>query len=253
VTLLFPAPWTAIIALLILALGGAIAGMRLAETPRLSRRILPFSGGVLLGVALFWIAPEIAQRYGWTGAVVGALAGFGALAVMDRYLYPVCPSCAHTHSHEDCRLRLHGFATPLIVAAGIHNFFDGWGLMVAQQQDSESLKMALLIGIGLHKLPEGLALGVLLLAALGSRWKAALGSFAAQAMMIVGALVALLLWSEAGPRWTGTLLAIAAGVFVFLGYHAIDAESRERGASAAFLPALTGAVAAAALRLAPGL
>ena len=59
-----------------LTLGGAYAGIRLAEAPGLSRRVLPFSGGVLVGIAAFWVFPEIAQHYGWLGALCGIAAGF---------------------------------------------------------------------------------------------------------------------------------------------------------------------------------
>ena len=60
------------------------------------------------------------------------LAGFALLAVIDRFVYPVCPTCSHTHDHDHCAMRLHGFAPPLIIATLIHSFFDGWALAAAQ-------------------------------------------------------------------------------------------------------------------------
>jgi len=214
---------------------------------------MPFSGGVLLGVVLFWILPEIAAHYGWIGGSAGVIAGFALLWLFDRYVHPVCPSCAHTHDHGACEARLHGFAGPLLTAAAVHNFFDGWSLTTAQEQSSESLKMAFLLGIGIHKAPEGLALGVLLLAATGSAWKAGLGSAAVQVMMLVGGVLAMYFAQHFGPGWMSAFLSVSAGVFVFLGYHAIGSESRQQGLSTAVMPALTGAAGAAVLRLVPGL
>ncbi|MGD0438355.1 MAG: hypothetical protein ABSB86_17995, partial [Bryobacteraceae bacterium] len=63
--------YTLLIGLVILALVGAAAGIRLAEVPGFSRRLLPFSGGLLVGVALFWILPEIAAQEGWLSAAAG--------------------------------------------------------------------------------------------------------------------------------------------------------------------------------------
>jgi zinc transporter ZupT len=237
-----------LIYLFLLTLLGAFAGIRLAEIPSISRRLLPFSGGLLVGIALFWILPEIAGRGGWLGGCAGLIAGFSLLWLIDRYLYPVCPSCSHTHHHEDCSQSLHGFAAPLLIASGLHSFFDGWSLAVSEQKGFEGLKVAFLVGIGVHKLPEGLALGALLIAALGTEWRAMLGATAAQSMMLAGGLLAALLADHLAAKWTLAFLSVAAGAFVYLGYHAVDSEYRQRGFRTAWMPALTGAAGAAILR-----
>ncbi len=241
-----------LIYLFFLTLVGAFAGIRLAEVPSISRRALPFSGGMLVGIAVFWILPEIAERDGWISATSGVVAGGCLLWLIDRYLYPVCPTCSHTHHHETCTQRLHGFAAPLLIASGLHSFFDGWSLAVSQQKGYEGLKAAFLVGIGVHKLPEGLALGALLIAALGTEWRAMLGAAAAQSMMLVGGIVAVLLVDHLAMRATAAFLSVAAGAFVYLGYHAVDSEYQQRGFATSWMPALTGAVGAAALRAVVG-
>lgn len=233
-----------------LALAGVALGIRLAAVPEASRLIVPFSGGLLIGIALFWVLPEVATHSGWGQALGGILIGFAILWMIDRFLYPVCPACSHTHEHASCLNTLHGFAAPLILAASTHSFFDGWSVAISQEQASNDLKMAFVLGIGIHKVPEGLALGVLLLAATGSVRKAGLSSVAIQACMGLGAAAALLL-----SRYVGSdvFLSVAAGVFVYLGYHAIEGQSRNRGLGNIVMPALTGAAGAAVLRLVPGL
>ncbi len=243
-----------LVCLVILTLAGAMAGIKLAESPMLSQRVLPFSGGMLVGIALFWILPEIAVQYGWSGASAGVIAGFGLLWLIDHFVYPVCPTCSHTHDHRGCTQELHGFAVPLLIASGLHSFFDGWSLAVSQEKGFENLRVAFLVGIGAHKLPEGLALGALLAAALGSTGKAMAGAAAAQLMMIAGGAVAIVLTPRLGTNWTAGFLSVAAGAFVYLGYHAIDSEYQRRGATTSVMPALTGAVGAAALRvIVPGI
>ena len=243
-----------LIGLVLLTLAGSAAGIKLAETPSLSQRILPFSGGMLVGIAAFWILPEIAQRSGWVGAIAGIAIGFTLLWLIDHYVYPVCPTCSHTHDHGTCSQSLHGFAAPLLIASGVHSFFDGWSLAVSQEKGFETLKVAFLVGIGAHKLPEGLALGALLAAALGTARKAMLGVAAAQLMMIAGGALAIVLAPHLDTNWTIGFLAVAAGAFVYLGYHAIDSEYQRRGLATSVMPALGGAVGAAALRsLVPGI
>ncbi|HWY48709.1 MAG TPA: ZIP family metal transporter [Bryobacteraceae bacterium] len=241
-----------LICLVLLTLAGAAAGIKLAEMPSISQRVLPFSGGLLVGIATFWILPEIAQDHGWIGGWVGASAGlavgFTLLWLIDHYVYPVCPTCSHTHDHGNCSEELHGFAAPLLIASGLHSFFDGWSLAVSQQKGFEDLKLAFLLGIGAHKLPEGLALGALLAAALGTARKAMLGAAAAQLMMIAGGALAVIVAPHLGTSWTIGFLSVAAGAFVYLGYHAVDSEYQRRGIRTSVMPALTGVVGAAALR-----
>jgi hypothetical protein len=52
--------------------------------------------------------------------------------------------------------------------------------------------------------------------------------------------------------WTALLLSLAAGAFVYLGYHAIDSQYQRRRGALPVVSALTGAVGAAALRLGIG-
>lgn len=248
-----PALVSTLAVLFALTLAGSYLGIRLGRTPGLSRRVLPFSGGVLVGIAVFWVFPEIAGQYGWFGAFCGITAGFCFMWFVNRYVFDVCPACSHTHDHGACVQRLHGFTGPLLAAASLHSFFDGWSLGIAHEQSADGVRLAFLTGIGIHKLPEGVALGVLLLAATGSAWKAWVSCAGVQSFMIAGGLLAVMASPHLGRHWISFLLAIAAGIFIYLGYHAIESEYRARGMLTAFMPALTGAAGAAALRLVPGL
>ena len=80
-----PGLYPILVYLVLLTLVGAFAGIRLAEIPSISQRFLPFSGGILVGVAVFWILPEIAEHYGWIGGAAGMLAGFAALWLIDHH------------------------------------------------------------------------------------------------------------------------------------------------------------------------
>lgn len=227
----------------------AALGVWLTVVHSISRRVVAFSGGVLVGVAGFWVTPEMAAVFGWPGALIWVTAGFGALWVIDRYVHPVCPSCSHTHDHDQCVSQLHGFAAPLLLAAGIHSLLDGWSLTVARMDPSAGLGMAFLVSIGLHKIPEGLALGVIVRAALQLRWTALAGCALAEGCTIAGAVLQLFLAPYLSPAWIHALLAIAGGSFLYLGYHAVHSEYKRRGMVPAFVPALTGVAGSSVIRL----
>ena len=80
----------------------ATAGVWLTSLHAWSRRLVPFSGGVLMGVALFWVLPEMAEFLSWVKALAWIAAGFAVLWAVDRFVYPVCPACSHPHDHDHC-------------------------------------------------------------------------------------------------------------------------------------------------------
>jgi zinc and cadmium transporter len=228
----------------LIAVGGAALGVYTAAGA--SRRIVPFSGGLLMGIGVFAVLPELTSEFGWT-------AGFGALAVsvgllwaFDRYVHPICPSCSHTHNHDRCATTLHGFAPPLVAAAALHAFLDGLGIAAGQQETAQGLGATIAAGVLLHKIPEGVALGIMLRAAVGSRWRALAWCVAAEAATFLGAALESVVTGRFGVEWVGYALALAGGSFLYLGFHAVHGEWRRRGVPA-FMPAITGAAGAAVI------
>ena len=73
------------------------------------RRLLPWTAGVLLGVSLFWILPEIADDRGWGMAIGLVVPLVLVLAWIDRYAYPICPFCmGELHGqHKGIRIASH--------------------------------------------------------------------------------------------------------------------------------------------------
>ncbi len=199
-----------------------------------------------MGVALFWLLPEMQGFLGWPAAISWVGAGALALAVIDRYVYPVCPACAPAHDHAHCETRLHGFALPLLAAAALHSALDGW--MVMAGRDHPVLGPGLLLGIAAHKVPEGLALGVIARASLATRWSALGWCVIAQAATLAGALLELAFAPYLGTQGLYALLALAGGSFLYLGGHAIHGELRRSGPAPAFWPALTGIAGSTVLR-----
>lgn len=213
-----------LVAFTIAAAASAAAGVLLNGMRDIARKLLPASGLLLIAVALLLLLPEVAGAVGWANAALLLLAALAAVFAVDKLLYPVCPVCAPSHDHASCSTRLHGFAAPLLIAMLIHNAFDGWMLSLGQH--------ALSIGVIAHKIPECFAFGAILGAALKSR-RAAL---AAAVLTQAGAFAGAGLHNRAGlslsPIWLAALLAVGAGLFLYLGFHAVHGEWRRRTAAA---------------------
>jgi zinc transporter ZupT len=231
-----------------IAILSAASGVWLTSLHSLARRLVPFAGGVLIGVAVFWVLPEMAESLKWPGALAWITAGFALLGVIDRFVYPVCPACSQPHDHEHCSATLHGFAPPLLLAAALHSALDGWSV-VAAGNGTAQLSASFGLAIAIHKIPEGLALGVIVRAALDSR-TAALGWCAlAEGATLAGAALEIVLAPYLSQYALHVLLAVAGGSFLYLGAHAVHGEWRRSGMGPTFVPALTGVAGPSVLRL----
>ncbi len=226
---------------------GAALGVWLTGAHRRSRILVPFSAGVLLGVALFGLTPELALETGWTVTLVLIAVGYLSLHAINRYVYPVCPTCSHDHDHGHCATELHGFAWPLIAAAALHSFLDGWSVASAQSDASLGLRVAVPIAIGMHKLPEGIALGGILRVSLKGRAQSLGWCAIAEGATLFGGAAALWLAPLLGNQWVAYPVGITAGWLIFLGRHAIHEEWKRRGAAAAFGAAAAGVAGAAVI------
>jgi zinc transporter ZupT len=224
---------------------GAALGLWLTAAHRRSRILVPFSAGVLLGVALFGLLPELILEIGAAPSLALFGSGYALLIVVNRYAYPVCPTCSHDHDHNTCSTELHGFAVPLIAAAAVHSFLDGWSVATAQLAVPLGLRVAVPLAVVLHKIPEGIALGAILRVSVQSRAAAAGWCALAEGTTALGGAAGLLMAPHLGSKWITYPLGVAAGWLFYLGFHAVHEEWKRRGAAPAFASAVTGVAGAA--------
>jgi zinc transporter ZupT len=214
---------------------------------RRARFVVPLSAGVLLGVVGFGLMPELVSEIGWGVGSALVAAGYCLLIAVNRYAYRVCPTCSHDHDHNACEKELHGFAAPLVCAAAVHSFLDGWSIAAAQLAAMPGLRVAVPLAVALHKLPEGIALGGILMAAVKSRGAALGWCIVAEGATLVGGALGLAMGPHLGTRWITYPLGITGGWLLYLGYHALHEEWRRRGAPA-FASALCGVAGAAIIQ-----
>jgi zinc transporter ZupT len=241
------------------AILGAAGGVWLTSVDAFTRKVVPFSGGMLIGIALFWVLPEMADVLGWIASLAWATSGFALLAVTDRYFHPVCPACSHPHQHsaDDHPREVHprddhpepeleGLAAPLLLAAALHSAIDGWS--VAAAHSTTTFGATFVTGIAFHKLPEGLALGAIARSSLSNRYAALACCAAAESATLLGGGLEAALAPHLDLQILRVLLAVAGGSFVYLGGHAVHGEIQRSGRAPAFWPALTGVAGSSVLR-----
>jgi ZIP family zinc transporter len=173
------------------------------------------SMGTLLAVTLFDVLPAAKQFLGWSTLLLACASGYLLLWIVGKYVYHVCPACAVNEFNEQAGQELAKTALMLMIALGLHCTMDGLGIVFGNEllgrPDTD-----LLLGISLHKVPEGLALTLLFLGAGFRRRKAILWAMGAESMTIVGGVIGSYLLSSISTFWLGLLFAQVGGGFFYM-------------------------------------
>jgi zinc transporter ZupT len=213
-----------------LAVGGGSVAASLARSHRRLCALISLGAGSLLGVTVFAILPETFEEMNWWGLLLALGSGYGVFFLITKYVYHVCPACAASHFDEATTHRFSEIAGGMMIALAIHCTADGLAIAagheaeIARVPGGRALAFALVVAVCVHKIPEGLALGSLLLGA-GLRPAAALVRVAAvEATTLLGGFAGLLFLGHLPQFWLAAVVAHAGGGFLFLAIHAVLGE-----------------------------
>src|SRR5580658_8717714 len=213
----------------VVALGGGLLSALLARTHKQLCALISLGAGTLLGVTIFAIGPECWKGLAPWQFLIAAASGYALFAIISKYIFHVCPACAASHFDEAATHRFGEIALAMMIALAIHCTVDGLALAAGRQEytllaPSHWLDMSLTMAICVHKAPEGLALGALLLGA-GYHRGRMLGLVAAvESTTILGGLLGWLVFRNVSNLWLDLALAHAGGGFIFLAAHAVLGE-----------------------------
>ncbi len=214
--------------LTLLGLAGVAAGVSLGQSRVFSTYLAAAGGGVLFGISVFWLIPEVAAASGWPAASAMTVAACLFLIFIDQIFVHAYPSSGHAA------------VWPVLAATAVHSFLDGWSVRALQSLQVASISAPL--GLALHKVPEGLAIGWLARRGLRSPWQALAAAAAVELFTVVGALTEPAATRSGvaafGAWWTSGIVAMIGGSFLFFAFHAIMPNRRRTGALVVFAATL---------------
>jgi zinc and cadmium transporter len=253
-------------------LGGALAGGALPLVGRWSRSdaLLSFSAGVMLGASFFHMLPEAVEGAG-RAALPFVAVGFLVLFLMERFV--LVHACAepgpngaeleagaqgtaapHAHVHGDgtgCEVHTLGLAA--FVGLSLHTLIDGFALGASSAR--AELGMLVFLAILAHKIPNAFSLSAILRHEGYSRTKALVMNAAFALTIPLGAGLYLLLRDLVRTEaFTSFALAASAGTFLHLAFSDIlpDVHRRNGARLSHGLALLAGLGAMWALRFVHG-
>jgi len=183
-------------------LGGYLPLMR-DLSQRALALLLSFSAGVLLGAVFFHMLPE-------TGRVLNEavgwpiLTGFLLIFVMERFVF--------VHACEEHACDIHQMGLPAFLGISLHSLLDGIalgaGLILPQ------LGPVVLLAVIIHKMPDSMSISSILLAAGWDRRKISWLNLLFSLTTPVGALIAFLFFRSLSPGHVAVAIGISAGTFL---------------------------------------
>jgi zinc transporter, ZIP family len=210
-------------------LGGAISSLTAISHERLCR-LISLAAGTLLGVTLFSIIPESYSYLPLWQLFAALISGYAVFSLVSRYVFHVCPACAASHFDEAATHRFGEIAFAMVVALGLHSTMDGLALALGKEAELlGGVDASLLLAICIHKIPEGLALCALLLAAGIPRIAALSWVAAVEATTLLGGAIGIWLAPHISGTWLDLGLAHVGGGFIFLAIHAVFGELVKHG------------------------
>ena len=178
-----------------LAVGGGALGASLGSSHQRLCALISLGAGTLLGVTVFAILPESLGSLHWWGVALAMGSGYAVFSVISKYVYHICPACAASHFDEAAAHHFSEIAVAMMLALAIHCMADGVALAAGHEAEASyavggrALDFSLIMAICVHKVPEGLALGALLLGAGFNRAQTLMRVAAVESTTLVGAVL----------------------------------------------------------------
>ena len=205
-----------LVAVLILSFIGSIAGLvggaifliKKEWARALSKYAVPFAAGVLLSVSLLHLLPEAVHLTGEPAYFIVLIALLGSFFFEQFF--------AQLHHHEGHGHTATKASAPLVVFGDtIHNFIDGVAIASAYLIDPY-FGLVVTLSTFLHEAPHEIGDFGILISAGWSRKKTFMGNFFSATATFPGALLVFFFLRDAHDK-IGVLLAISAGIFLYLG------------------------------------
>jgi zinc and cadmium transporter len=185
----------------------SLVGSFLPLLSELSQRalalLLSFSAGVLLGAVFFHLLPEVGETLGHD---VGwpILLGFLLIFIMERFVF--------VHACEERECDIHQMGIPAFLGISLHSLLDGIalgaGLMLPH------LGPVVLLAVIIHKMPDSISITTILLAVGWNRRKVALLSLLFSLTTPLGALLAYFFFRSLSEENIAVAIGISAGTFL---------------------------------------
>lgn len=189
-------------------IGGVVFLLKKSWARKISSYAIPFAAGVLLSVSIVHLIPEAHHEAGEYSYLIVLLSFLGSF-LFEQFF-------AHLHHHEDRKQTMLKSAVPLVIFGDtIHNFIDGVAIAAAYMTEP-LFGVIIALATFLHETPHEIGDFGILMKSGWSRRKTFIANLFSASATFPGALFTFFVAKGAHDK-IGFLLAISAGIFLYLG------------------------------------
>jgi len=189
-------------------IGGLVFLLMKKWSLRLAKYSTPFAAGVMITIAFLGLLPESVHMMGEQAFMVILL------TIIGSYLFENLFFDLHHHEDDEHHHGHHSSTALVVIGDTIHNFIDGVAI-AATYLINPGLGLATAISSLLHEIPHEIGdFGVLLKNGF-SKSKVFYLNFVSSLATVAGAV--FVYFFAVGEATQGLLMAIAAGMFIYLG------------------------------------
>jgi ZIP family zinc transporter len=192
--------------ILAMGLGGLISALLFKKSSeRIICWLLSFAAGIMTSVVCFGLMPEAIQISGMTGSVLGLILGVLVIMLLNGIVDKITDTKEENliihHTPEELYHQTSMILNPkkmlrsgiiMIIAIGLHNVPEGIAIGAGGSHDL-SLGVLIAIMIALHNIPEGMAIAAPLLAGGVNKMKVVLLTLLCGFTTVFGALIGVLI------------------------------------------------------------
>lgn len=204
-------------------LGGVLVVNRAEWPRRVQEYLLALSAGFLLALVFLTLIPESMRLLG-PAASISILVGFGMMHFFEHTIV------GHLHFGEETHSEVMLSKVASISAfsgLAIHAFFDGFSIAAGMAHDF-SIGLLVFIAILLHKLPEGVTIATVMIAAQQSRRNAFIAS-AALGFATMAGVCGVLVLERVNAEIVGIAFALSGGIATYVGASDLIPEINRSG------------------------
>jgi len=201
----------ALVASLAVVFGGSLIVSRKRWPTIFQETLLALGAGFILALVFIKLVPASFQFIG-ESAAIWILLGFAAIHFFEHTIVPHLHFGEETH-HDVMISRTSGYSA--FTGLFIHAFFDGLSISVGLQYDF-LLGFLIFMAILLHKFPEGLTIGSIMMTAGFSRPIVLYSIFGIGLATFLGACSVFIL-EHVNSQFVGIAFAFSAGTITYVG------------------------------------
>mgnify|MGYP001435274899 CR=1 FL=1 len=173
--------------------------------------MLSFAAGVMLSISFLELIPESLNLAGPWLTVAGIVVGSLLIYFVDVLVPHIHPElCGQEHGRN-----LKKTAIYLLLGIGLHNFPEGMAIAIGTVTDLRA-SIAVALAIAIHNIPEGICTSAPYFHSTGQRLNSFLLSSLTAIPIVLGFITAYYLFQNIPPSVVGFIIAVTAGLMIYI-------------------------------------